>query len=53
MAEAREQSIDRMKSRATSLGANAIVNVRFTTSYVMSNAAEILSYGDAVTLEEE
>jgi uncharacterized protein YbjQ (UPF0145 family) len=53
LAEARDQSIDRMKDAATSRGANAVVNVRLTTSYVMSNAAEILAYGDAVTLEEE
>ncbi len=51
MAEAREQAIDRMKTSAASLGANAVVNVRFTTAYVMRNAAEILAYGDAVTLE--
>lgn len=53
LAEARDQSIDRMKHAATSRGANAVVNVRLTTSYVMSNAAEILAYGDAVTLEDE
>jgi len=51
MAEAREQAIDRMTRSAASHGANAVVNVRFTTSYVMRNAAEILAYGDAVTLE--
>jgi uncharacterized protein YbjQ (UPF0145 family) len=51
MAEAREQAIDRMTASATALGANAIVNVRFTTAYVMRNAAEILAYGDAVTLD--
>lgn len=53
LAEARDQSIDRMTHAATSRGANAVVNVRLTTSYVMSNAAEILAYGDAVTLEQE
>jgi len=53
LAEAREQSLDRMKTSASSLGANAIVNVRLTTSYVMSNAAEILAYGDAVTVEDD
>ncbi len=51
MAEAREQAVDRMKASAADAGANAIVNVRFTTAYVMRNAAEILAYGDAVTLE--
>jgi len=53
MAEAREQAIDRMVAAATSRGANAIVNVGFSTSYVMQNASEILVYGDAVMLEAE
>lgn len=51
MAESREQAIDRMIEEARSMGANAIVNVRFSTSYVMGSAAEILAYGDAVRLE--
>ena len=48
MAEAREQAIDRMIEEARSRGANAVINVRFTTAYVMGSAAEILVYGDAV-----
>lgn len=51
LAESREQSIDRMKARAVEMGANAIVDVRFGTSYVMGSAAEILAYGTAVLLE--
>ena len=51
MAESREQAVDRMVAQATSRGANAIVNVRFSTSYVMANASEIVVYGDAVTIE--
>lgn len=51
MAEAREQSIDRMVEEAESFGANAIVGVRFSTSYMMSNASEILVYGTAVLVE--
>ena len=51
MAQAREQAIDRMIADAEELGANAIVNVRFSTSYIMQNAAEILVYGTAVILE--
>jgi uncharacterized protein YbjQ (UPF0145 family) len=51
MAESREQSIDRMKEEAKALGANAIVDVRFSTSYIMSNVAEILVYGTAVYVE--
>jgi uncharacterized protein YbjQ (UPF0145 family) len=53
MAEAREQSIDRMVAQATARGANAVINVRFSTAYIMSNASEILSFGEAVTLERE
>ncbi|MEE8487837.1 MAG: YbjQ family protein [Gemmatimonadota bacterium] len=48
LAESREQAIDRMIAEAEDLGADAIVSVRFSTSYVMGNAAEILAYGDAV-----
>jgi uncharacterized protein YbjQ (UPF0145 family) len=51
MAEAREQAIDRMVEEAEELGADAVVNVRFTTAYVMGSAAEILVFGDAVRLE--
>ena len=51
MAESREQSIDRMKEEAKALGANAIVDCRFSTSYIMASAAEILAYGTAVYVE--
>ncbi len=51
IAEAREQSLDRMTAEAEALGANAVVNVRFTTSYIMQNASEILAYGTAVVVE--
>jgi uncharacterized protein YbjQ (UPF0145 family) len=53
MAESREQAIDRMTEEAESLGANAVVGVRFTTSMIMSGAAEILCYGTAVVQEVE
>lgn len=53
MGEAREQAIDRMIAEADAMGADAILNVRFSTSYVMGGAAEILVYGAAVRLEEE
>jgi len=53
LGEARDQSLDRMKAAASKAGANAVVNVRLTTAYVMANAAEIMAYGDAVTLEDE
>jgi uncharacterized protein YbjQ (UPF0145 family) len=51
IAEAREQSLDRMTVEAESLGANAVINVRITTSYIMQNASEILAYGTAVVVE--
>lgn len=53
LAESREQSIDRMLAQAKSRGANAVVNVRFSTSYIMNNAAEILVYGEAAIVEPE
>ncbi len=51
LAESREQSIDRLVAEAEALGGNAVVNVRFSTSYIMANAAEILVYGTAVVVE--
>lgn len=51
MAESREQALDRMIEEAESLGANAIINVRFTTSMIMQSASEILAYGTAVIVE--
>jgi uncharacterized protein YbjQ (UPF0145 family) len=50
-AESREQAVQRMTEDAESLGANAIVSLRFTTSMVMQNASEILAYGTAVVAE--
>ena len=51
MAESREQALDRMVEEAESLGANAILNVRFATSMIMQSASEILAYGTAVIVE--
>ncbi|UCC39365.1 MAG: YbjQ family protein [Candidatus Aminicenantes bacterium] len=51
MAESREQAVDRMVEDAERLGANAIINVRFTTSMIMQSASEILAYGTAVIVE--
>jgi uncharacterized protein YbjQ (UPF0145 family) len=52
MAEAREQALDRMVDEARSLGANTILDVRFTTSMVMKGAAELLAFGTAVIVED-
>lgn len=49
--ESREQAVERMKEQATQLGANAIINVRFSTSSVAAGAAELYAYGTAVRIE--
>ena len=50
-ADAREQSLQRMIDDAQKLGADAVVNVRFTTSVVAQGASEMLAYGTAVKLK--
>jgi uncharacterized protein YbjQ (UPF0145 family) len=49
--EARQEAVRRMEAQALELGANAIINVRFSTSSVAQGAAEILAYGTAVKAE--
>jgi len=49
--EAREEALERMRQQAQSLGANAVVNVRFSTSSVAQGAAELFAYGTAVVVE--
>ncbi len=51
LSESRDQAIERMESQANQLGANGIINVRFSTSSVAAGAAEIYVYGTAVTFE--
>jgi len=51
LTEAREEALQRMIKDAKDKGANAVVSMKFTTSQVMPNAAEILAYGTAVKLE--
>jgi uncharacterized protein YbjQ (UPF0145 family) len=51
MTEAREQAVQRMVEDAEKKGANAVVGMRFSTSMIMQNAAEILAYGTGVVLE--
>lgn len=51
LTEARRQAMERMIGQAQELGANAIVNVRFTTSAVTQGAAELYAYGTAVVIE--
>jgi len=51
MQEARTEAVERMVREAESIGANAVLNVRFATTSITAGAAEILAYGSAVRLE--
>jgi len=51
MSDARREATERMLQQARALGADAVVNVRFTTSQVAGGAAELYAYGTAVTVE--
>lgn len=51
MGDAREEAIKRMSEEAKKMGADAIINVRFTTAMVMAGAAELLAYGTAVKVK--
>jgi uncharacterized protein YbjQ (UPF0145 family) len=51
LTESRRQAVERMLGQAQQLGANAVVNVRFTTSAVTAGAAELYAYGTAVVLQ--
>ncbi len=49
-AETREMANRRMMEQAQSLGADAVVNIRYNTSMIAAGASEILAYGTAVKL---
>ena len=51
LGEARTEAIERMTAQAQSMGANAVVNVRFSTSSIAQGAAELFAYGTAVRVE--
>lgn len=53
LTEARREALSRMLAQAEQLGANAVVNVRFSTSAVTQGAAELYAYGTAVVAEPE
>jgi uncharacterized protein YbjQ (UPF0145 family) len=53
LVEARNESMNRMLAQAEQLGADAVINLRFMTSAVMSGAAELLAYGTAVKMVQE
>ena len=52
LSESREEAIERLKQQAAALGANAVINVRFSTSSIAAGASEIFVYGTAVTVED-
>jgi len=49
--ESREEAINRMVEQAQSIGANAILNIRFSTSSITQGASELFTYGTAVKLD--
>lgn len=49
--ESRREAVDRMVQQAKAIGANAVVNIRFSTSNIASGAAEVMAYGTAVVVE--
>lgn len=53
LTESRNEAINRLEAHARSMGADAVVGVRFVTSQVMAGAAELLAYGTAVKLSHD
>ncbi len=51
LAESREEATERMIQQAEFLGANAVLNVRYSTSSITQGAAELYAYGTAVWVE--
>ena len=49
--DSRKEATDRMIEQAESMGANAVVNIRFATSSISQGAAELFAYGTAVKVE--
>jgi uncharacterized protein YbjQ (UPF0145 family) len=49
--ESRAEAVERMSQQAQALGANAVLNIRFSTSSISQGAAELFAYGTAVVLE--
>ncbi len=53
LAQARNIALQRMIEKAKAMGANAVLGLRFTTSAIAANAAEVVAYGTAVVIEKE
>lgn len=52
LTDAREEATERMLAQARSIGANAVINVRYSTSSITAGASELFVYGTAVVLDE-
>ncbi|MBM96962.1 MAG: hypothetical protein CMI09_14085 [Oceanospirillaceae bacterium] len=52
LTESRDEAMERLSEQARAIGANAIVNVRFSTSSIAAGASEIFVYGTAVVVED-
>lgn len=53
LTEARREAMSRMLAQAQELGANAVLNVRYSTSAITQGASELFAYGTAVTVEQD
>lgn len=53
LSDSREEATERMLEQAKALGANGVLNIRYSTSSIASGAAEIFVYGTAVILNDE
>mmetsp|Transcript_68463 Transcript_68463/g.135287 ORF Transcript_68463/g.135287 Transcript_68463/m.135287 type:complete len:130 (-) Transcript_68463:27-416(-) len=51
MSDTRSEAIERLQDHAASLGANAVVGIRMTTSNIAANASEVMAFGTAVVVE--
>jgi uncharacterized protein YbjQ (UPF0145 family) len=51
--ESRQEAVQRMQQQAKRLGANAIINIRFSTSSIAQGAAELYAYGTAVVCQDD
>lgn len=51
--ESRDEAISRMMAEAQSVGANAVLNIRLSTSSITAGAAEVMAYGTAVVIVED
>lgn len=49
--ESRQEALERMTRQAEAIGANAVLNIRFSTSSISQGAAELFAYGTAVVVE--